>query len=688
MPSYSEANRRSPWGADLMSGWASITFSLSILIVFVVSWLLKIMEFRHKYLEPSLNQTKTAEDLTRTTTYLGSVDLMEATSQTSTLSAVPNSPEIWIAFLIVATFLGSIVATRELILGRSLKSFALGFFYSSGLSSLSILAVDDLSDEAYLWANKVLEVSTSGVPGIRLWDGVLAESTVGTLQFLASAGILLLAPISIEVALLLPVLLSVFLCVWLMHITFIQVGSKLGSIVAPALVVTAPSLIFNASEAFDNVIGFSLVCSWAAIALREGLEVRKFLWLTSAASILAPMIRLELIVFSVLSMAVALIFFFSYLKSPREEDINKPIKNWLHPVGAIGLALFGVGLFFVWRLLTFGSLFPAMISYKSFNGDVWSLLMGAWTTLIAPWGQGASMVIALLLGFMFFSGIGLCIGLLWQFEKSVNIPKISVVLVPLMTLSVVSAVGAGGDYFPSSYLRYLITPTLTLFFVGLFLLFKTLAHKGSLGFPWVMSGAILALALPLYSNSNLVVADMGEVKLGRATCDAMAIKTFEALGEFEQNIPVIATTEINGAAYHSGARLYDLMGLADPRLFPEDSAYPVTARSLPDLYKFNHFEKYSFAPPRNEISEIDYVWIWGSTSCDVIDETALQRSSNLTKNDLVSRVFSSLNSPVTEYRVGRLETYLANGFYPVSASFRFTFNGEEYYGSTFMLRHK
>lgn len=669
----------------LSSGALSLLISLSILILFLASWLRKSLDFRYKYVSASATNRSSAEALSDDTIHLGLSDLGNLSGQTTSLSAIPTLPQIWIAFTIGVIFIALVVIVRQLTQGKQLKSLIPGFLYSALISSLSIFAVDDLSDEAYLWADKVRYMNSSGTPGIRLWDDTLVESTVGTLQFALSAGILALAPVTIEVALLIPVLLSVFLCAWFMHITFSRVGSKIGSFVAPALVVATPNLILNTSQAFDNVIGFSLICIWASVALWTNVDRHKFLWLTVVMSILAPIVRLELIVFSLLSMAAAVQYYFS-VHSLAQVRAPRNTSKWFHPALAIGVSTFGIGLFFVWRLAKFSSLFPAMISYKSFNGDVWALWMGAWTTFFAPWSLNSSVAAKLVMGFIFIAGMGLVIRHLLKYEKMATCPRISLALIPLLTLSATSAIGAGGDYFPAGYLRYLITPTLTLFFVGLFLFSRELKHGSGVGLPLAKFGALLALALPLYGNSNLVLSDFAVVELGRTTCDAMAIRALETLGEFNQEIPLIATTEINGAAFHSRARVLDLMGLMDPRLYPKESEYPAAANSLADLYKFNHFEKYSFTPSELQANLIDYVWIWGSTECRAEEKLLVPQQLEQLENDLQSRVLSVLNNPVTEFRIGNLEMYATNGFRPVTASFRFEFDRQTYAGTTFMLR--
>lgn len=332
------------------------------------------------------------------------------------------------------------------------------------------------------------------------------------------------------------------------------------------------------------------------------------------------------------------------------------------------------------------SLFPAMISYKSFNGDVWALWMGAWTTFFAPWSLSSSVAAKLVMGSIFITGMGLVIRHLLKYEKMANSPRISLALIPLLTLSATSAIGAGGDYFPANYLRYLITPILTLFFVGLFLFSRELKRGSRLRLPVAKFCALLAVAVPLYSNSNLVLSDVAEVELGRTTCDAMAIRALETLGEFNQKIPLIATTEINGAAFHSRGRVLDLIGLADPRLYPKESTYPAAANSLSDLYKFNQFEKYSFTPSELQISALDYVWIWGSTECRAEEKLLVPRKLEQYEDDLQSRVLNVLDNPVTEFRIGDLEMYTTNEFRPVTASFRFQFDRTTYAGTTFVLR--
>lgn len=336
----------------LSSGALTLFISVSILIFFLASWLRKSLDFRYKYVSVSATKRSSAEALSDNTIHLGLIDLGNLSDQTTTLSAIPTLPQIWIAFAIGVILIGLIVIVSQLAQGKQLKSSVPGFLYSALIASLSIFAVDDLSDEAYLWADKVRSLSSSGTPGIRLWDDTLVESTVGTFQFALSAGILLLAPVTIEVALLLPVLLCVFLCTWFMHITFSRVGSKFASFVAPALVVATPSLILNSSQAFDNVIGFSLICIWSSVALWTNVDRHKFLWLTVVISILAPIVRLELIVFSILSMATAVQY---YLPAHRLSQARAPrnTSKWFHPALALGVSMFGLGLFFVWRLATF-----------------------------------------------------------------------------------------------------------------------------------------------------------------------------------------------------------------------------------------------------------------------------------------------------------------------------------------------
>lgn len=650
--------------------FAGVYFAFIIGAAFVGLWISKALNFSVEFstqvedpgLEPMVAEMQTLELL----------DIGELSSSITTLTAAPNSSLIWISsFLMFLAMLAVSFFSFKRVAG--VGRLVLGWTIASIISCVHILAVDDLVDEAYVWAEKARQALISGVPGVPLWDGTYGESTVGYLQFVSAGLIHGLSGVGYEVALLLPVLAAAFIASWVIFDGFAREGRPLLGLIVTTVAGLNLPLVDAVSNGFDNVLVYSLLVVWVSLVMNTNLEPKRLIYLSALLAVIAPMLRLEYGVFSILVWLGILI----RVHGPHENNSigRGPLARafWRATI----YATLSISAFVLVKLWQFGSLLPAMASFKSFNGDVFSLLTGFVRTFVLPWNGWFNFLGWEPFSLMFSLGlVGAALLLVRQIGDNQRL--LLTVLLPMLLLSTASALGSGGDYFSPEAMRYLFPIALAVFVVLAHDVPKRFDLRGWDTTARLTCATLVLLAIPIQANSFVWVRDVMQVSIGRSTCDAVAIEAFVQNGLLQEG-DTLATTEVNGAAFHSRAKLWDAIGLVDARRYPLESVYPGTRSSQWAPAQFTHFGKFRLIPSKNDLQNIDFVWIWPSANCAGVNWDPGSRPLS-TSQDAATEVQSLLGRPDVQYRVGLMSDYRRSGFRAILSPFSFTHGGEKRLG--------
>ena len=578
-----------------------------------------------------------------------------------TLSASRNSTEtLGLAILFFSIFLASVVvALRVFRPEKWIRDFVV-----LGLSGIAIIGVtvgrvDDLDDEAYAWASKMEQFFLNGVLGVPLFDGRFGESSVGTLHFIISAVLFAFFGFSVEQALLWVVLIASLAAAGILY--FALRSKNFPSILAATvtlLIFLAPPIVQTSSKAFDNSLVLSLLVIWLAGESLLAPSRRPALRVIVAT--LAPLVRLEFALFSIVLMIGDILLERARTQGGLQVLLRKTLKRWA-PAGATAI------LWIIYKVVAFGTVVPAMATYKSPWLDVGAFEGGS-RYLLESMGEPAFFLLggAAVLLLMRFAIMPKMWGRFtnWFEENLVTLLPLSLAT----AFGIFSAVTSGGDYFGPDYARYFF-PYAGAWIVVLLLQVRWLRKTEGWLNPSLAAVVTLALVFSINSPSRHQAQfdDISAVVSGRVTCDRAGLVAVRTLLS-ERGVPrpeVVASPEINGAAYYLDAELVDMISLVDPD----------TDRILAPQKPGSTFDKFQVTLSESQLRGIDLVWLWPSAQCDLTKD---ELDEQLSDGEEVMREF--LTNPDGLYRFPQVEQAISSGLQPVVAGFQYEQQGAMKYG--------
>lgn len=594
----------------------------------------------------------------------------------TTLSASPASSSA-ILLVILATLSVMVFMQKCLIL-------SIGNFISIGLTILLgnlflLLQIDDLPDEGYVWASKVDNFIRSGQLGVSLDAGRMGESTVGFLQFLLAAAPRALG-LTIEQSLYVPLWVSLSVSqVLLFSIVAKHTNSKFYSHLAIGLVFALPVLGANFALAFDNVMAYAFLVIWLFFELNAS-KVRKDKARILLVAVL-PLIRLDLVIVSLSIITLHLIE--NKLFSIRN-FVKEVQKNRLNYAFSLGVLVFWL----LYKLWAFGDLVPAMATYKGFHAGADNIL----------YMQGLHYLIAALNLEVLLSPIPVAIFIIllvriysWKWRNKILTKEIihlyskrtrqqSILLdLSILFLFVTSAFAftAGGDYFGPQLMRYqfpfLILIAL-LMYLKLFTFSIVLVEKYSglnksvnrylrLDVQVMLAFSLFIFLLFFRPNTpQMVFNDINHIdQNGRVTCEAAAAISLKKAFD---GVDTVASSEVNGFAYHSNASLIDLIALVD-------------TRTMSDGYVGDARHKFRIISNKNEISRTDVLWLHGGAECAEFENL-------LTPEDqYAERLYVLATGFPANFRVINFSGYIDQEFRPQVIEYSFYSNGKKFIGRSY-----
>ena len=570
-----------------------------------------------------------------------------------TLSASLTSGNFWFPVLIATVLM---VVTAASVTRRHLDVRAsdyVGLTVAALTPAVLILAlVDDLPDEAYVWASKAREFSESGTLGVALGDGRFGESTVGTLQFVISGLLLLLTQLTVEQALILPVLAGAGLLGGLSFAALRKRGYQpLIAVLLSISVSSGISAIETAASGFDNYLGLVLFGTW--LSLEYLLPTNRIQLARVLIATMAPFVRLEFVVFS-----VAILLTDLWVNRPSKDDDQSLWRTLWQRCHRWAAAPLIASLWLAYKSVVFGGIVPAMAIYKSpsFSSD--ALLAGG-TYLVQSVGELPFFFLSLL---TVWSGLAMILGTTSR-NKIYSLLQQNFVVVVVLTIASVagllSTLGGGGDYFGPDLARYVFP------YLSAWLLLTLLASKFLGSFSgWfrpslaVVTTTILVTVSLQPSELYPVYRDAKTLETGRATCDYLGT---QALLEITKADPageqlVVASPEVNGAAFHLGARLVDMIGLVDTQV----------NSSFAPLRSGDNLHKYQVELGPNSVGATDIVWLWRSSVCDLPRESA----DNMVA-DPRQEITSFLADHPASYRLTQAADFFDSGLVPLVVKFSY-----------------
>ena len=526
--------------------------------------------------------------------------------------------------------------------------------------SITVFTIDDLPDEAYVWAEKIHSLKTTGTFGVPLWDGTFGESSVGTLGFILSFVLRFIPFVSFEMALLTPVILTAGLCTFLTYVLMSKSGYRnLQAFFFSLILGVCPPLIISSSMAFDNTLALLLLILYIGNIQRQNRSKKIDLILVS----IAPLIRLELALFSFCA-----IFFI--LKSNRASNTSNVLSRKMIKQTCFILAFWTLWCFYkIWK---FDSLVPAMARYKSPKLDIATLSSGS-NYLVDS--VGASSLITLFCVFIL-----VFIRIDYR-KKSGNLQsreygftEMFSVLTITTLAALVAAVGSGGDYFGPGLARYSF-PYQIAWAISLLVFVKKRGECINSYTRSLIGVSLVSIILSLHQVPAWVVLknDLKTIEFGRSTCDyyaAKALQNYLSSIHFYDDELVVGTPEVNGLAFHLGASLLDMSGLVDSR--PNLIHKP--------LNPGDPLNKYQIYLTDTQIKKASLFWLTGANCFNTTEYLA--RENELLTSKTVSKFFDSERF---YWRMPQWQKILALGFQPVLIVFNFEYENKKYVGTARML---
>lgn len=594
--------------------------------------------------------------------YPPTVDLDGLGPVLTTVSASPSSHDfVVVTFLAVVLVTSSVaMALRRYTILRLFDVVALSFS-AIAPTALIFALVDELPDEAYVWATKATEFAEIGVLGVPLWDGRFGESTVGTLQFALAGLLMALAPLTAEQAIMLPILTGASLLGSLAFGSLRKRGYKpLVALGLSILVSSGAGAVATASQGFDNYLGLVLLGSWLSVEYLVPAErIQPF---RIALAIIAPFIRLELAVFSVALMVADLRIIQNQRISGHDfwNFFWCNSRRWM-VAPLVALAWLG------YKMAVFGDLAPAMATYKSPSFSQDYLVAGS-TYLVSSVGDFPFLLLAA-------ASAWLSLRLMYDRSARANLASfVSGNFTPFAVLGItgatgiLAAFGGGGDYFGPGLSRY-VFPYLSAILLLIFLASASFRGRGGWLRPSFSLVIVATLTFVNLQPSELypLAIDATSVQTGRTTCDYLGTQALqEALKRGRKERPyVVATPEVNGAAFHLDAKLIDLIGLVDTKadyLFA-----PVGAG--------DNLHKYQVTLPPDAIAAADLVWLYQSAICDIGQARATEMAS-----DPRETLATLLAGFPASYRLFQAGEFFDSGLVPLVLQFSYSSSDGPSYG--------
>lgn len=460
------------------------------------------------------------------------------------------------------------------------------------------LAFSDQQDEMYIWASKIENFLLSGRLGVELFDGNFGESSVSTLVFIVAAVLKIIFAVTTEQSLYITNVLAAIFTILVSQIFFIRNNVRsLYSHVPAIFLITSYGFISSVSMSFD--VSFTLL--YCQVLLLIFFKKDKILTYQAALIIgIAEWIRLEVSIFKVLF----LILITSEVIRNRVK-INYAIKIFI-------LTLAPSALLILYKLWAFDGLTPAMVHFKSLQMDPITFLRTAHYYFAS-------------LGPIFFALL-IWIAILYcrqPFPKKQKIQWLASELPNLyseywffigIVILLLAPVYAGPDYYGPMYQRYVLTPVYlalcSLIWIHRKKFLRSESKISTVHAPFKMTlekiSTLLIVAILSISANSFVSGwflEQGGSLVGRpsrATCDQMLGPTLRDFWKSKSDKPlIIATSEANGIAYSSSAKLLDMSGVVDSRNYP--TIYqPMTPGSMYAKFQFKdsiHRERPSIVWP-------------------------------------------------------------------------------------------
>lgn len=516
--------------------------------------------------------------------------------------------------------------------------------------------IKDLPDEAYVWASKIVNFSETGRLGVELFDGTYGESTVGTLQFIFSALFFKFMGLTIEQSIILPIILSFLL---ILNFTFLTLKNVWQNYFFPLLFVfsllLSSKLLLNIVNGFDNVMALLVILIWISgekkIITFLKLEQIRFLVI-----ILGPLIRMDLLILS----GLVLIFWISEMKN--RGDFRKNIRFIL---GISVVYLFWL----IYKIWAFQDLIPAMAKHKAPTLDSEFILQGLKYTIVSI-GKFTSVMIA-------FSLIGLGIA---GYKSFLRLRKFHLFLILFLIYQIFNSVFSGGDYFGTRLARYILPSIIGLLYLVIIEMHEFYSKKIYWQIRLSSFSLIISLIVALNNNwlpnyPQFYVYPFKNNEIGRVTCDNLAINSVRKYFKIEgRDSIVIATAEVNNAAYYLDATIIDTMGLVDSRLYPME----------PKPYSpGNILRKFRVIPENKVLLKADLVWLYGSAACQDYDPYGFIKTGK-SKTDK-EKFIVLLNSHQARYRY-EIANLFKLGFMPLHLDFNYVLPDKRVrYGEVFIL---
>jgi hypothetical protein len=596
----------------------------------------------------------------------------------STLSASPASNR---AILMVAalTVIVMVAFYRSHYL-RLVEAISSGFLILAGNIFL-LLQVDDLPDEGYVWASKIVNFIESGKLGVPLDSEPMGESTVGFLQFLLAAGFKTLG-FTVEQAIYLPIWITFTISQVLLYLIVLKyTKSKSYSLFSLLIIFMLPVLGNNLALAFDNVMAYSFLIFWAFFELNSEKETKHKARIILV--VILPLVRLD---FAIVSLAIVVLHVMENKLLSTKRIILEVKSNWALYTFSLSLVLSWV----LYKLWAFKDLVPAMASYKSFHWDSGSYLyFGGIRYLISSLNLEVVLsplpvaIFTLLIIRLFvwrWMNKSMSQEVLHQYSiQTARIQGLLSLSILFLFITSILAVIAGGDYFGPQLVRYQF-PFLILVFLFVYLKLHTFSkilsniylEKGIHGRSILRLDFQIALSLSLLtvliffrpSTLENYLGDIRQVeKVGRVTCEAAAGMS---LRQLFPNMKTIATPEVNGISYHSKSDLIDLIALVD-------------TSTLSEGYVGDALHKFRIRQSDSDVLRTDVLWLWSAAEC-------AESKTQLTQEEqYANRLLGLASSFPGNFRVIEFSRYIDAGFKPSVIEYSFTSNGTKFFGKAFVF---
>jgi hypothetical protein len=472
-------------------------------------------------------------------------------------------------------------------------------------------------DEVYLFASAAENFAKHGVPGVSVsGKNPFAESSVDFLVIVVAGSLMALFPgMLADTAVVVSGLALAFLTLTLILVSLrrvIGLGTT-QSFLLGASVALFPFWYLSFLSFMPTGISI-LIWTLFAISFYGSLSSRNLVW-SSLSSSAVLLIRWDLGILAILAVLATTVFAFVSMRR-KPQDINPWLGLWSISI-PLGLLL----LTTILRVTTFGTAIPSGLSGKSIGFDP------------AFIGGGLRYLNATLLeSFLFLPVIVLLIiafSLVKSRDRRILFYAVSVILAPSL-----SAVLAGGDWFPIEWARYTSPSVLAIIILALALILKSPAkiieHRTKTrGVKFLSVASTLLLLLPpnIGAAARLQIGASSET---RVTCLA---KAGFALRSVYPEISTVASAEVNTVAFFAQASLTDLIGIVDSRI----ANVPPAPWSAGDILHRRANPSLIFQ------DKSDALYLWEGSDCS---------GKTPTPEEDAEQWNSLLNSDVTRYRAG------------------------------------